>query len=214
MLRGVYIGIGQTDGAIGCISIAFDRVALLAGCQRSDHHFVSGQRSCLVAADHRDRAQRFDRGKPAHDRISPRHRLYANSQRNRKNSGQPFRYRRDRQAYDDHEQVTERQMSDEEAVNKQDHGNQQHQHRQPTGEHVHLADQRRRECLHMTEQAADPADLGIGTCGHDDPAPGPPRNKSPAEPHAGAVSDRGLQGHLVDALLNRHRFAGEDRFLD
>ena len=84
-------------------SVAQRGVSCVAGprVRRRDQfghrHPVLGQRAGLVGAQHRDRAQRLDRRRAPHQRLVPRHAPRAQREEHRQHDRKFFRMRRDRQ---------------------------------------------------------------------------------------------------------------------
>jgi hypothetical protein len=180
---------------------------------RGRHHLVPRQRARLVGADHRDRAQCFDRREVAHDGIAPRHRLDAHGQRDREHRRQTLRDRRDRQAHHDHEHLGKVAPGNERPVKQEKRGDEQDEQRQPACEHIHLANERRGERFDLRKQSADPPDLGGRAGCHHDTPPKAARHQRTAERHARAIAERHVGSHRIAALLDRHGLAGEDGFL-
>ena len=71
---GMRVGLAPAHRALGRVAIAADRIDMLGRGQGGHRHLVAGERAGLVRADHRDRAQRFNRGQTAGDGPAQRHR--------------------------------------------------------------------------------------------------------------------------------------------
>ena len=115
LLGGIDLAPVPREAAFRRIALARDLVGDAAGHHGRSHHLVAGEGAGLVGADHRDGAQRLDRGHPAHDRFAPRHALDPDGERDREQSRQPLRYRRDDETDDRDEQLVERVALDEPA---------------------------------------------------------------------------------------------------
>ena len=205
--------VGAVDRALGGVADALDRALAVGAQQVARDHLVAGQRAGLVGADHRDGAQRLDRGQPADQRVARRHALHADRQRDGHDRGQPLRDRRDRQADHRHERRVGRIAARQRRQREGQRGQPQNRRRQAAREAVHLAQQRRLERLDRAQHGADAAQFGVGSGGDHHARAAARRHEGAGERHRGAVAQARVGGDRLGQLVHRDRFAGQRRFI-
>jgi hypothetical protein len=156
------------DLALAGVPLASDLERSVRGHGRGNHHFHQRQRSGLVGADARDRAQGFDRRQAAHDRVAACHPLHPDGERDRNQSWQAFGDHRHRDPGDRLEHLDERNIADEMAVGKGDRADDENDYGDRVAELLDLHEQRRLERADAGEHLVDAPELGVASRADDD----------------------------------------------
>jgi len=180
--------------------------ALCAGHQLGDRHAVAGQGAGLVGAEHGDRAQRLDRRRAPDQCLVLGHPPRAQREEHREHHRELLRDGGDRQGQAGQDRVRQA------AAARHEQGRHQHRgHQRQPGEQGHHAPDfalhRGRLDVQAAQGDADLADLGAragsGHFGH-----------AVAADHQRAGVDQRFFRGTADPALQRHRFTGQQRFVD
>ena len=204
----------ERDLTLRRIAAAAYQVVAGTGDDVAGGHLVLGQGAGLVRADDGDRAQRFNRGQAAGDRLALCHALHAKRQRDGEDGRQPFGNGGDGEADGGEQDFAKREAVESDADHQHQSGKADDEHRQLPAELRHLPGQRCLQGFHFGDQAVDATDFSAGAGGDDDPECPAGGDQGAGIGHAGAVADAGVGGDRVNALVAGQRFAGQCRFLD
>ena len=200
--------------ALGLVAVAGDLQRLPGDPDAADGHLVGRQRAGLVAADHRDAAERLDRRQPANEPVSPRHPLRGERERDGHHRGQRLGHDRDRDRDAEHQHLQER-LAPEQAE-RDDHDDDAERHaREDDADSIEALLQRRPSALDRLEHPCDRPELRPAPRGDDEDGPPTVAHRRAGVNHVPAVAERkrGPEQH-GGALLDRHRLAGQRRLLD
>ncbi len=199
--------------AVRVVTHSADTEHTLDGRDGTHRHLVAGERSRLIRADHRHRAQRFDRRQASNDGVAPCHALYADGEGDSDDGGQTLGNGGHRQADGGEEHFGRRVTMDQHAESECHAGDNANGHSQPAAELRHLAQQRCAERRDPTQHGTDAADLGDIASGYHHARGLTPRDQRSRVPHRVAITD-GCQ--LCDwrrGFFGGHRFTGEHRLI-
>ncbi len=178
-----------------------------------DRHPVFGERSGFVGADDRGRAQGLDGREAADEGIPAGHASQSAGEGNRGHDRQPFGNRGDgeRDAHlDHHHQVPpagDAEPRNHDHETEDDHHEAFREVRQPLFEGGAPVVGRRRELGNL-------AQLGLHAGRRDHAFPGSARDRRALVCHARTFGKRSIGRHRCLLFVDRHRFAGEGRFVD
>ena len=183
---------------------------------RDDHahgHLVVGERARLVARDDRRRAQRLDRGQPAHDRVALRHALHAERQHDRGHGREALRHRGHGER-DGVEQHADEDCRGDVLLHHQDRRahddrDRDHDRAEDAPETVELALQRRGLGRRGAQQRRDAAELGVHAGRGHQREPVAEDGNGPRVNHVDAVAERGGCRHRRVDLVHCGTLAGE-----
>ena len=178
------------ERAARSIALARDFDEVLPSGDGLHHHLVTGQGAGLVGADDADRAQRFDGGQSADDRVAPCHSLHADRQRDRHDCRQPLGNCRHREADAGEEHVSRAEPVDRHAEAEDEGREREDQHGQRSAEASDLLQERRSQRRDFAQHGADLADFGMITGGDDDTLAATGGDQRPGVNHAGPVAQR------------------------
>ena len=141
--------------------------------------------------------------------MARRHALHADGERDRHDRRQTLGNGGHRQAHRGHEHVGRCITAHPGPECEQRRGQRQDDRGQHAAKRGHLAQQWGRAGLHRLEEVANAADLSSPPGGNDDGPGLPLRHQRAGVGHAQTVADGGVEGHRLDALVHRHRLAGQ-----
>ena len=176
-------------------------------------HAVLCERARFVRADHRRRAERFDRRQPRQDRAAFCHTLHAQREHDRDDRGQSLRDRGDRQR-DRQKKTVERRDVVPDAQQKDHRANRQRAEPQHTPDFFELLLQGRLRRLLFVEHTGDAADLRVHTRFADDRRSVAGQHHRGGKQHVSPVCARTVfAAHRIRVLFTGHRLAGQRAFL-
>ena len=212
--RRIAVGTAHAEAAIRRPPASGHLVLAGLGHDACRRHLVAGQRAGLVGADDRHRAQRFGGRQAADDGMARRHALHADGQRDRHDRRQALGDGRYRDADHHHEGVADGVVAEEEGEEEDQRRDDQNAGGELAGKTVHLADERRLQRFDRAKQDADAAEFALPAGGSRDADALAGGDERAGKGHRLAIADGGLRVDRHGRLVGRHRFAGEDRFVD
>ncbi len=210
----------RLDHLVAELEAPFGRIAAAGHFDHvvgSDHglngQLVEREGPRFVRADHRDRAQGFDRRQAADDGVLARHAGDAESEGDGHDRRQALGDGRDGEADRSEEHLLGGVAAQEPAEQEGPDGKAEDRDGQPAPEGRHLAQQRCRERLDLVQERRDPAELGLPARGHDHARAAAVGNQGAGVGHRGAIAQRGACGNRPGPLVDRLGLAGQCRLL-
>ena len=195
--------------AAGFVAGAGDFQILPAHENPPHGHFVFRQRAGLVGADHGGAAERFHRGKPAHQRVAFDHPLHAQRQGDRDHRRQGFRHHGhgQRDPEDDH-------LQQRLSAQQTEGDNHQDDHDRRLGERaahfVQVLLERRPAGFDRIQHAGDLAELRVHPRRDHDAAAAAVGHRRPGKRDVGAIAEGRVRvGQGIRLLLDWQRLAGQ-----
>ncbi|MNF58306.1 hypothetical protein D3C84_398580 [compost metagenome] len=209
---------GQVAGgchvALRGVSHARHVEAADSGVDALHGHFIAGQGTGLVGADHGHCAQAFHCRQPTDDGSAVGHALHAQGQDDGQHRWQAFGDGGHRQANGGHQHLVSAIAAQQYAEGKGGHGQHQDDQGELAGEARHVRQQRRLQLLHRAQQVADASQFGFARGGHHQADAAAGADQGAGVGHAVAVAQAGVLGDGLAGLVAGHGFAGERRFFD
>ena len=204
----------KQNAALGGVAGACDLVKVLRRGQGCDDHFIARERSGLVRADARHRAEGLDRWQPADDGVAPGHALHAECKGDRDHRGQSLGDRghgdADRGLEHIHKSLVEKQCP----VGEHECADDEDDNREHLAELLDLPEKRRLHGFHARKHPVDVTQLGPGSRGDNHALATPGDDERAGVSHTFAVADLRTGAGGFGRLVHRNRLAGEWRLLD